>query len=278
MTIRSLAPASRTLLAFRGPDAERYLNGQVTQDVRDLADRALPACVTDAKGRLQAFVRVFRGPEDSLWVEAPPELKDDLEARLGRYLIADDAEILDLSSDWQLLHVPGGEELSDVVGGFARNCDRVTVGGVDLWVPVASPVPSGFEFLSESEAETLRIRSRLPKWGAELLPGMLPPEAGLDRTAICYRKGCYIGQEVLSRMKTAGKVNRRLTSFLVDPGIAVGDPLEFGGKAAGVLTSVAPWPEEGGLHAALGYLEKSAFEAEEPGIPGKGTARVIGFV
>ena len=107
---------------------------------------------------------------------------------------------------------------------------------------------------------------------------MLPPEAGLDKTSICYHKGCYIGQEALSRLKTVGKVNRRLAALLVEPETEPGSALELDGKAAGKLTSIAPWPNESGLHAALGYIEKSAFEAGELTIAGHGTARVLGFV
>ena len=61
---RCLPPSKRSLLVFRGPDAVRYLNGQLTQDVRKLGDTALPSCVTDAKGRLQFYVHVFRGSKD----------------------------------------------------------------------------------------------------------------------------------------------------------------------------------------------------------------------
>jgi folate-binding protein YgfZ len=272
MKLRCLAPEPRTLLAFRGPDAERYLNGQLTQDVRDLKESAIPSCVTDAKGRLQAFVHVFRGPEGDLWVEGPAELEEELEARLGRYLIADDAEIHNISADWLLVHVVDSAETPP---GLARHCSRITADGIDLWLPAGSPLPD-LEILTEAEAETRRVQARLPKWGAEMTPGMLPPEAGLDRTAICYHKGCYIGQEVLSRIKTAGKLNKRLAAFLVDP--AAGTTLELAGKPAGTLTSVAPWPNESGLHAALGYLDKSAFDAEELAIAGGGSARVLGFV
>jgi tRNA-modifying protein YgfZ len=274
--LRSLAPESRCLLAFRGPDAERYLNGQLTQDVRDLGETALPACVTDAKGRLQAFVRVFRGADDTPWIEGPAEQREELEARLGRYLIADDAEIHDISADWQLVHVVDTLNVPAFDGGFARHARRIAADGFDLWLPTGS-LPE-LEIITEGEAETRRIQARLPKWSAELTPGMLPPEAGLDRTSICYHKGCYIGQEVLSRLKTAGKLNRRLAALLVEPDTEPGSTLELAGKPSGKLTSIAPWPNESGLHAALGYLEKSAFEAGELSIPGHGTARVLGFV
>lgn len=276
---RCLAPGTRCLLSFRGPDAERYLNGQLTQDVRDLGDRALPACVTDAKGRLQAFVHVFRGPDDGIWIEGPASQEEELEQRLTRYLIADDAEAESVSSDWQLVHAIDGWNLPLPVGGFARKAARVGEEGTDLWLPAGTPVE--IETLAEAEAETRRIKARLPAWGRELTAGMLPPEAGLDRTAISYHKGCYIGQEVLSRIKTAGRLNRRLAAFLVDPGTLPGDVLGESGtpRDAGVITSVAPWPEEAGTHAALGYLDKSAFEAVELSVAGRpGHARVLGFV
>jgi folate-binding protein YgfZ len=276
--LRSLAPETRTLLAFRGPDAERYLNGQLTQDVRDLGETALPACVTDAKGKLQAFVHVFRGADGSPWVEGPAEQREELEARLGRYLIADDAEIHDISADWQLVHVVDTLDAPAFDGGFVRHTRRIGLDGFDLWLPTGGTLPE-LEIVTEAEAETRRIQTKLPKWGADLTPGILPPEAGLDRTAICYHKGCYIGQEVLSRLKTVGKVNRRLAALLVEPETEPGSALELDGKPAGKLTSIAPWPNESGLHAALGYLEKSAFEAGELTITGLGTtARVLGIV
>ncbi len=274
---RCLPPAGRSLLAFRGPDAVRYLNGQLTQDVRNLQETALPSCVTDAKGKLQFFVHVFRGPDDSIWVEGPAGEAEELEARLTRYLIADDVEVENLSDAWSLVHVfesPAAPVPPE--RGFVRGSDRIGSAGYDVWLP------AGTEFacdpLSPAEAEARRIAAGVPAWGAELTPGMLPPEAGLDRGAISYHKGCYIGQEVLSRMKSAGKVNRRLTAFTVDATAAAGDKLLIAGrdgKEAGWLTSVSPLPDGSGRHAALGYLEKAAFGAEELSITGKnGAARV----
>lgn len=276
---RGLPAEKRCLLSFRGPDATRFLNGQLTQDVRDPGDRALTSCVTDAKGRLQAFVRVFRGPDDGIWVEGPAAQEEELEQRLTRYLIADDVEVTNLSADWQLVH---GVEATDppVPGaGFARKAARVGEEGLDLWFP-AGPLPE-FNTLCAAEAETRRITARIPAWGSELTAGMLPPEAGLDRSSISYHKGCYIGQEVLSRIKSAGRLNRRLAAFLVDPGTSAGDLLGEQGtsRAAGTITSVAPWPDEAGRHAALGFLDKSAFEEAELPVAGKpGIARVLGFV
>ena len=267
---RCLPPSKRSLLVFRGPDAVRYLNGQLTQDVRKLGDTALPSCVTDAKGRLQFYVHVFRGPEESIWVEGPEEVAEELEARLTRYLISDDAEVENLSEAWDLHHTVECGEAPAAGPGFVRAASRIGSGGFDVWLP------AGVEFsctaLSPEEAEARRIAAGIPAWGAELTPGILPPEAGLDRTAISYHTGCYIGQEVLSRIKSAGKVNRRLAAFRVEAGAVPGDSLVTdGGAKAGILTSVSPLADDSGKHAALGYVEKAGFGAEELTIPGKNT-------
>ncbi len=275
---RCLPATGRTLLAFRGPDAIRYLNGQLTQDVRNPGDAVLPACVTDAKGRLQFFVRVFRGPEDALWIEGPEDVAEELEARLTRYLIADDVEVDNLSGRWQCIHLPDCPVLPDLEEGFVRKANRTGSEGSDIWLPAGEAFPC--TPLSAEESEARRIAAGIPAWGRELKPGMLPPEAGLDRTAISYHKGCYIGQEVLSRMKSAGKVNRRLARFSVGAEAAAGDTLAAseGAKAAGTLTSVSPLPDDSGAHAALGYLEKAGFGTEEFAITGKGgAARVTGL-
>lgn len=244
---------TRCLLQIQGPDAVRYLNGQVTQDVRLLsksAGAALPACVTDAKGRLQGYVTLYQINDcpRTLWVEAPLELRDTLFARLSRYLIADDAEIVDLSDSYRLLHRIGE---TPEAGDFPHA--RYGVPGYDRWVEAGTTMVQS-EFLAEDHVESTRIENGVPIWGRELTEGMLPPEAGLDRLAISYQKGCYIGQEVISRIKSVGKTNRQLFLFhLVNEGIWDGAVLlDEVGMEVGTLTSVA------GSHA-LGYVAKKGF-------------------
>lgn len=241
------------MLSMHGPDAVRYLNGQVTQDVRLLQAQpqsALSACVTDAKGRLQAFVTLYRldAVNPTLWIEAPFELRDVLLARLSRYLIADDVEIEDLSQLYRLEHHLGGPAGPN---DFLHH--RFGAQGFDRWLAIDS-IPTATDFLSEQEADYLRIENGIPAWGRELQEGMLPPEAGLDATAISYQKGCYIGQEVISRIKSAGKVNRRLGRFLLDNNNIVAGAilLDESGADCGQLTSVA-YPH------AIGYVGKKAF-------------------
>lgn len=205
------------VLEFSGPDAVRFLNGQVTQDVRLVAGtrKVLPSCVTDAKGKLQFRVWLAGGDSDSsVLVFCREAEKEELELRLTKYLIADDVEVRDLSG-------------------------KVSIGD--------------FDFPNAELDEAERIEKGIPRWGAELKAGMLPPEAGLDATDINYSKGCYIGQEVISRIKSAGKVNRRLVKLAFDGEGRLGPITDGEGKERGEVTSVS-----GSL--GLGFLKRGAPE------------------
>ncbi|MES2660874.1 MAG: hypothetical protein V4689_19770 [Verrucomicrobiota bacterium] len=248
------------LLEFRGPDAVRFLNGQLTQDVRRMAggEISLPSCVTDAKGKLQFRVTLTEAADGDLWVEAPADQAEALEARLTRYLIADDVEVADLTGKFTLCHLIG--DIAEPPGGvLARKSNRFGVAGMDWWFPAGSEfeLPLGTELLAGDELEAFRIANGVPFWGHELVEGMLPPEALLEETDISYNKGCYIGQEVISRIKSAGKVNKRLTRFILDAEIPVTPgPFENG---AGEITSVSPIAE-GAVRHALGYVKRGAAE------------------
>jgi folate-binding protein YgfZ len=107
--------------------------------------------------------------------------------------------------------------------------------------------------------EILRIERGIPSWGNELSTDTLPPEAGLDRTHIDYDRGCYPGQEVISRLKSIGRVNRSLHVVSSSQGSVLlkGMVVESGAGVAGELTSVAGLPASG-LHVALAYLNRGA--------------------
>ena len=273
MTDPHLLPADRPgIIEAVGPDAIRFINGQITQDARGLNDRCLPACITDAKGRLQHFVEIMQGPAaDSLWILTRPGETDEVLARLDRYLISDDATLMPVDPD-RWVRVRARAETGAVAADMARRSGLWFDDGCDLWwqgPPGPMPEPP-----SSVEIEDYRIRRGLPAWGRELTAGVLPPEAGLDRNSISYHKGCYIGQEVLSRIKSAGKVNRRLTRFSISPPLPLGLPddglaFEAAGKPAGSLTSLSSC---GTL--ALGYLSRTAFDAPEFRVPGHGDVRI----
>ena len=210
--------ADRRIFRIGGEDRVRYLNGQVTQDVRRLRlGDGLPACVTNAKGKLQAVVCLAEAREGGgIWLEVETELAGALKERLERYVVADDVVIEDESDRWSLLHVL---ECSPVeMKGFsdleAVRMERLGEVGWDVWMPQEERECRlgawGGRFASVEEWEWLRVSRGIPVWGRELDEETLPPEAGLDRTHIDYHKGCYVGQEVISRLKSVGRVNRTL--------------------------------------------------------------------
>ncbi len=251
------------LLEFRGPDAVRFLNGQLTQDVRRVmgAGLSLPSCVTDAKGRLQFQVSVTEN-EGALWVVGWAEWSEALMVRLTRYLIADDVEAADLSGGFALVHFTG--TIAETPAGVvSRESNRFGVSGTDWWIPRDSEIgfPAGIPLLEGDSLEGFRISNGIPEWGHELTEGMLPPEAGLDENSISYNKGCYIGQEVISRIKSAGKVNRRMIRFEIkaDVRASVGPLFTNEGAAAGELTSLSPVASSG-VRAALGYGKRGVTE------------------
>lgn len=255
----------RAKFRLTGADRERYLNGQVTNQVaRATPEAAIEACVCNVKGRLEGVVHLTRSSDGAaFWIDAPAELRDSLFARLGRYIIADDCELEDVTEERGLIHALGGTP--DLPGASWRRCDRFGVPGWDLWVDrnsVARVMALGEE-LSERDREDLRIRHGVPAWGAELGHDTLPAEVGLDRRAVDFHKGCYVGQEIVSRVESVGRVNRVLVWLASDaePAVAGAEvfPMATGGepKAAGVVTSVT---SDGRL--ALALLRRDFAEPE----------------
>ncbi len=234
----------RTILALSGADRERYLNGQVTNDVRKLAPgHALSACVVSAKGKLDGVVVIW-SDETRLLVEVDSTLAESMAARLDRYLVADDVEITELEGSETEYHAfgPAAERLA-AAGVGLRRVDRLAAAGIDFAESDLKELTNWTE-LEAAELEVLRIERKIPRWGAELSPDTLPAEAGLDRTAVDFHKGCYIGQEVISRIQSVGRTNRTLVSFVVTEGEApeIGSELfaeDDSAKAVGMVTSVA---------------------------------------
>lgn len=246
--------SDRAKFRLTGADRERYLNGQVTNQVsRATADAAIEACVCNAKGKLEGVVSITRAAEGGdFMIDAPAQLRESLFARLGRYIIADDCELEDVTEEFGLIHALG--EVPDLPGARWRASDRIGIPGRDLWVTGASrgAILAGDRVLDRDEVEEIRIRHGVPAWGADLSGDILPAEAGLDRRAVDFHKGCYVGQEVVSRLQSVGRVNRvlvlvettgRSLGVLSGEAEVMGDSsLDDDGsrKAVGRVTSVAP--------------------------------------
>ena len=258
--------SDRVELVLTGADRVRYLNGQVTSNVQKLAAaRTQPACVTTAKGRLCAEV-LITATADALFIDADAALRDTLPSRIGRYIIADDVTLEEVTATRALLHFIGTPP-PVLDGAWCVPSRRLGRDGWDMRLPsaafdaVKATLFSQHLLLDPALLETLRIEAGIPRWGRELGEDTLPPEAGLDRTHIDYHKGCYIGQEVISRLKSVGHVNRQLTGFVSedDAPLTAGAAIFAPGEARplGVLTSAAfSFALE--MPIALGYLRRGS--------------------
>ncbi len=245
----------RAFWKFSGPDAARYLNGQVTADVTLLAEgKATYAAVCTAKGRMEGDVTLaLHGGE--FYLDADLALRESLGARLDKYLIADDAVLEDISDLWCLSHVFGVKPPPTPQMGFVAANARFGLPGHDVWIAESGAAVLG-DTVEAAVLETLRLEAAIPRWGAELTANTLPPEAGpvmLD--AISYTKGCYVGQETIARLKSVGHVNRTLVLLKSDSAKfpAPGAKLVQGEKEIGTVTSSGTSPR---LNAgiALGYV------------------------
>jgi len=255
----------RTKLRITGSDRLRFLNGQITNDLRKASETAaIEACVLNGKGKINAHIFVSAGP-DCFFVDADPESREMLPARLEHYVIADDVQIEDVTDQFSIFHV-----LSPVAPSLS-NCRLVSAGrfgepGWDIWTDTAvrdvvfQQLSSALELLDFNAAEIMRIEQGIPRWGCELTEEIIPVEANLEDRAISYEKGCYIGQEVISRIKMSGQTNKRLCGLIslrdvpLQPGMRLG-AASATGKEAGWITS-ATRSERIGKEIALGYVKR----------------------
>lgn len=273
--------SSRAKWRLSGADRVRYLNGQVTQDVRSATpDKALHACVTNVKGRIEGDIFIH-ADADSLLFDAPAGLRESLGTRLERYIIADDALLEDVTDSWQLWHCIDTTMISDrPENGWSRlKNNRFGLEGFDLWLPQGSPSP-GLVQLSAEDAETLRILQGVPAWPQELNTEVFPPEAGLEKTAMSFTKGCYIGQEILSRIKTTGKMPNVLAIWeaaegdesLLEPGASLSLDREIG-----KITSVTRHPLSG-RRVGLAFIRQGFASPDSKLLVGNGLSSIATHV
>jgi folate-binding protein YgfZ len=260
--------SARAKWLLTGSDRVRYLNGQCTNDIRRAGPRqTVYACVTDVKGRVCADI-VARATEDGdgLLVDAPAAAADTLGPRLEHYIVADDVEMEEVTGQWRLLHFFG--PAAQFAPEDAASGDRLGCEGRDVWLPAnadAPSIPDAELWVSDSEAEVLRVLRGVPAYPAELNDGVFPPEAGLEERAMDFAKGCYIGQEILSRIRTTRKMPRVLVRWQAEgagggepprPGAELA-PEASGGAAVGAVTSAVIHPVSG-LPCGLAFLKQGA--------------------
>jgi len=257
----SYRPAA--VLKITGQDAFLFLQGQFTQDLRSCVEGHDVAygLWLNQKGKVLADSFVLRVGMDWL-VFSMFSAATVLRERLETYIIADDVAIEDVTAQWAGVSVLGSDASEFLVGhaglelhgdgsftekngGFVFRGRRSKEPNWEWLYPVGTDDPAsvlrgcGCTELSAADMEQLRIRAEIPSVPRDIGPEDLPNEAGLEYDAISYSKGCYLGQEVMARLKTLGRVRRRLLRVTGPdaPPVVLPTPLFVDGKKVGELRS-----------------------------------------
>jgi folate-binding protein YgfZ len=235
----------------------------VSNDVEALGPgESCDALLLTAKGRIIAPMTVFRRKADDYVLLTEADLADRLRSTLLRSRFAAKVDI-ELEEHDSLLVV--GRETPP--GGIANR-----EYGVAAYELLDEETPAWGE-IGDEELERLRIRAGIPRFGAELDDRVLPAEAGLDRTAIDFHKGCYPGQEPIARQHYRGRVNRTLRVLEIE-GEDVPEydaELTHDGKVVGRVTSAVA-NGEGVL--GLGYVRAEVPSDAELRLDGRSVTQV----
>lgn len=280
----------RSLLRFTGSDRVSYLQGMVSNDVKTLTPgEGSYAAILDVHGKIQADIRIF-STEDFFLMDCREPLKERVVAHLNRYLIADDVEITDLAEEYGILSLQGlnsqatleqylwpdaipSKELSHSMVGMVETEIRLVRAthtgeeGFDLIVPLKSLEAAASQLQEAGEKfrlqwvgaqaqELLRVEAGIPRYGMDMNEDNLLLEVGLDQ-AVSFDKGCYLGQEVVERIRSRGHVNKKLAGLSLEGNSAVskGDLIRSQGKEVGEVTSSILSPALK-RPLALGYLHR----------------------
>jgi folate-binding protein YgfZ len=288
----------RAKISLAGSDRVRWLNGMVTNNIRDLAaGHGVYAFLLNPQGHILGDLYAYNRGE-SITVDTDRSQLEKILATFEHYIIMDDVEVANLSEQMTALGIAGPNarmtlrtagisipemeplQTEDATCECACDCVQCTVvRGEDAaresyelrlapsevrktWdaLLAACAVPVGADAL-----EMQRIVSGIPRYGVDIRERDLPQETEQLR-ALNFNKGCYVGQEIVERIRSRGAVHRKFSGFLADGGaqISAGMKIIAGEKEVGEITSVTALHIAGGSKTvALGYIRR------ELGVPGR---------
>lgn len=299
-------------IEVRGEDRFRWLSGMVTNTVNDLGPaHGNYSLILNAQGRIQGDLTVWRNQvdgQDKLELEIAQDQAERLLNHFDHFIIMDDVELVPRQDETAigLTGRTAGEVLSrlglpslpepkthtraDFNGlslrirrGYGALADHYLiwtttslVGKLWKFLITGGAVPVGFESL-----EKFRIAEGIPAYGVDIVEKDLPQETSQTDRALHFSKGCYLGQEIVERIRSRGNVHRHVRQLELDgPVPPAGTELTLDGTAAGHITSAAELPlRNGPRRFALAMVRA---EAEATGKPltysaaeAAGTARLL---
>jgi folate-binding protein YgfZ len=289
-------------LRVTGEDRVRWLNGMVTNSIQQLKpNEGNYNFLLNAQGRIQGDATIFAQP-DALLIETAATQLPNLLAHLDHFIIMDDVKLTDISATQSGILV-AGPQASSLLAKIGLNLDTLEtldplttttlpwnattvtiihahsplIPKFELWTTPES-APELFEALTKAGAiscdaqtlEALRILEGTPLYGTDIRNSEkareLPQETAQTR-ALHFNKGCYLGQEIVERIRSRGNVHRTFAAFLLEGTLpSAGAALEADGKPVGELTSVAniELPASNKIQLALGYIRREALDRNLP--------------
>ncbi len=286
--------SARGRLLVSGSEAVLFLNGLITNDMKTLAVNSwMPAVFPNVQGRLLAAVRILHR-EDGFLLDTENSTLETVSKLLERFTLAGDFRVGDITSETAMLSVQGKDSSTVILRAFGEAAAKVerqemlsaqlgddsnvsiirathtAEDGFDLFINTNatqslhdSLTKAGAQPVSAEVLEVLRIEAGIPRYGIDMDETNVVTETNLD-DAVSFTKGCYIGQEIIARIKYRGHVAKKLTGLIFD-NEAVG---ETGAKIfsadeneIGRITSVTFSPRLNRT-VALGYVK---YDYLEPG-------------
>ena len=221
--------ANRGWLTVSGPDASDFLQGLITTDLDTLEPgAAAPGALLTPQGKIMFFFMISKA-ENELFIETDADTVDALTKRLTMYKLRAKVEITkrnEIGATVVWGEAPPEESANDI---------RFAKAGIDLYrLPGGSGSPEGYD--------ALRAQAGVPEAGVDFaLQDAFPHDILLDKSGgVSFKKGCYVGQEVVSRMQHRSTARRRLVTVSADTALPEkGTEIRAGGKAIGALGTVA---------------------------------------
>src|SRR5579863_3530894 len=278
--------SSRIKIVLTGGDRVRWLNGMVTNNIRDLAQgQAIYAFLLNPQGHILGDLYAYnRG--DSIMIDSDQSQSEKLLATFDHYIIMDDVEVANISDKLtaigiagpkaaKVLHAAGFEiprleplQFADVTWRHLAvtvvRGDNASVESYELWLSPGEVTTledafakAGATRVGATALELQRIAAGIPRYGQDIRERDLPQETEQHR-AVHFSKGCYIGQEIVERIRSRGNVHRKFTGFEVHGSLpTVGTKLQTNGRDVGEITSAASLPLGGSERfVALGYIRR----------------------
>lgn len=251
------------LLQIQGPDATKFLQGQVTCDTDALTSTSLQhSAHCTAKGRMIANFDAFTRDEQTVWLRLPADNIAQLQQSLAKYIVFSKAKLADLSASHQSLGIIGDNVITwldqhDIIFGEQEIIEfqghtfiKLDNNRVEVWRKADTPVIELLQSLTtlgDNEHWKLGDIQSGKGWITRAISdAFLPQDLNLQTDAIDgvnFKKGCYTGQEIVARMHYKGKLKRHLYRFDVNAtqDISIGAELVIGDKpqSVGTVVSVA---------------------------------------